>query len=259
MRRDRRALRPCAGRPGAQDAAADDRAAARDTRRLLRARLIRLAIFAVAVAGIVVGWRLSPLAEIGDVEGALDWAQSWRTSPWAPAYILTAFVVGGLLAMPVTLLVAVTGILFGATVGFPLAMAGALASASVVYLVGDWLGGDLVRRLLGNRVGSISQAFGRRGILTIALVRQIPVAPFSLVNLVAGATHIRYRDFIAGTFIGLAPGFLAITLFGTTIESTLRDPSVGSVLLLAAGGAAVVLAGWGTHWAIRRLRRSRAS
>lgn len=242
-----------------QDAAPEDRDSARETRRLLRARLVRLALFAGIIGAIVIGWRLSPLAEIGDLDGALDWAREWRSSTYAPLYMVAAFIVGGLVAVPVTLLVAVTGILFGAALGFPVAMIGALLSASVVYLLGDWLGGDIVRRLMGRRVGAISQAFGRRGILTIALVRQVPIAPFSLVNLVAGATHIRYIDFVLGTFVGLAPGFLAITLFGTTIENTLRDPSVGSVAMLAAGGAAVVMAGWATHWTITRLRRRSAS
>lgn len=247
---------PESGREAAERAA--EAPEGRAGRRLARARLIRLALVAGLVGGAVVGWRLSPAAGIADVDAALDWAQSWRASPLAPAYVVAAFVVGGLLVVPVTLLVAVTGILFGPVLGFPIAMTGALTSALVLYALGDWLGGELVRRFAGDRVGAISRAFGRRGILTVALVRQIPIAPFSLVNLVAGASHIRLRDYMLGTFVGLAPGFLAITLFGTTIESTLRDPSVESVALLAAGGAAVVLAGWGTHWAIVRLRRRRA-
>ena len=128
------------------------------------------------------------------MDAALDWAHSWRASPLAPLYVILAFVVGGLLVVPVTLLVAVTGILFGAVMGFPIAMIGALSSALVLYGLGDWLGGDLVRRFAGQRVGAISRAFGRRGILTVALIRQIPIAPFSLVNLVAGASHIRLRE-----------------------------------------------------------------
>lgn len=224
-------------------------------RRLLRARLIRLALVAGLAGGAVAGWSLSPASEIADVDAALDWAESWRASPLAPLYVILAFVLGGLVVVPVTLLVAVTGILFGAAIGFPIAMIGALTSALVLYGLGDWLGGDLVRRFAGERVGAISRAFGRRGILTVALIRQIPIAPFSLVNLVAGASHIRLRDYMIGTFVGLAPGFLAITAFGTTIESTLREPSIESVALLAVGGAAVVLVGWGTHWAIVRLRR----
>ena len=36
----------------------------------------------------------------------------------------------------------------------------------------------------------------------------LPIAPFSIVNVVAGASHIRWSDFLLGTVIGLLPGII---------------------------------------------------
>ena len=43
----------------------------------------------------------------------------------------------------------------------------------------------------------ITMALAKRGLLTMLAVHIIPVAPFTIINLVAGASHIRFRDFVA--------------------------------------------------------------
>lgn len=70
----------------------------------------------------------------------------------------------------------------------------------------------------------------------------IPVAPFTVVNLAAGASHIRFRDFVLGSLAGMTPGTLAIAVFGDRLEEAVRDPGPWSFLALAAL-AGVVLAG----------------
>jgi uncharacterized membrane protein YdjX (TVP38/TMEM64 family) len=69
----------------------------------------------------------------------------------------------------------------------------------------------------------------------------VPVAPFTVVNLVAGASDIRFRDFLVGTIIGLLPGLIALTLLGYQISELLTEPSALQLAILA-GAVAIWIA-----------------
>jgi uncharacterized membrane protein YdjX (TVP38/TMEM64 family) len=53
----------------------------------------------------------------------------------------------------------------------------------------------------------------RRGFWASALIRLVPTVPSVLINIAAGATPIRFRDFIAGTALGSVPK-MALLAFG---------------------------------------------
>jgi phosphatidylserine/phosphatidylglycerophosphate/cardiolipin synthase-like enzyme/uncharacterized membrane protein YdjX (TVP38/TMEM64 family) len=220
-------------------------------------RLLRLAVVPLALAALAAAWALTPLHDLTGIGAALDWAAGWRDSPAAPAYVLAAFVAGGLIAFPVTVLVSLAGILFGSLGGFVLGLAGSLLSASVLYLIGRAAGREAVRRLGGRAVNEVSRRIGRRGAVTVAFIRLVPIAPFSLVNLVAGASHIGFRDFLLGTLLGMAPGIFVIAVFGDRLEEALRSPDAASIALMF--GAALLVAGLAMatrSWILRRRQRA---
>jgi len=70
--------------------------------------------------------------------------------------------------------------------------------------------------------------------------RMLPLAPFTVVNVVAGASHIGLRDFLLGTAIGMLPGTLATVVFVDRIMEALRTPSAGTLISLALVAAALV-------------------
>ena len=54
-------------------------------------------------------------------------------------------------------------------------------------------------------------------------VRLVPVAPFTIVNLLAGAGHVRFRDFMIGTAVGMTPGIiLTLGIMILTVVSIVR-------------------------------------
>jgi uncharacterized membrane protein YdjX (TVP38/TMEM64 family) len=69
------------------------------------------------------------------------------------------------------------------------------------------------------------------------VIRNVPIAPFTVVNLLAGASSLRFRDYLLGTALGMAPGIAAVTLMGDRLRGVLEDPTAGNVgwLLLAVG------------------------
>jgi phospholipase D1/2 len=178
------------------------------------------------------------------VAGTLDWAQSLAHLPFWPLAMVGAYVVGGFLMFPVMVLIAVTAIVLGPIAGFFTALAGSLASAAVLFGVGRVAGRRWVRRFGGRFVNRISRRLADQGVLAMAVVRVVPVAPFTVVNLAAGASHLRFRDFMIGTILGMTPGVLAFSLLGNQLERVLRDPSPASISVTVGLAAAAVGLGW---------------
>jgi uncharacterized membrane protein YdjX (TVP38/TMEM64 family) len=120
-------------------------------------------------------------------------------------------------------------------------------SALLTFFLGRLVGRQAIERW-SSRVHRLSRRLGEKGILAVVTVRVIPIAPFSIVNLIAGATHIRAKDFFVGTVIGELPGLIALSIFVDQITSTVRHPGPGSYALLAGSAIAIV----GGVWLLRR-------
>jgi uncharacterized membrane protein YdjX (TVP38/TMEM64 family) len=65
------------------------------------------------------------------------------------------------------------------------------------------------------------------------------------VNMVAGASHIRLRDLMLGTLIGISPGTLAMTLFVDQITAALQHPKSLTFVLTGLTIVLIVLGLWG--------------
>ncbi|MEZ4599244.1 MAG: VTT domain-containing protein [Syntrophotaleaceae bacterium] len=225
----------------AQDAAENSRSAKR-----------KLVFFALAVLLLLSLWRFTPLKEYLDTETLTFLAISVRQSPLAWLYVFFAYVVGGLLFFPVTVLIVVTSALFSPLSGFFFSLAGCLGSAALTFAIGHWMGRDTIRHFAGGRLNRISKQIARKGILAIGAVRLVPIAPFTLVNLVAGASHIRFRDFFLGTLAGMVPGIAGLTIVTDRIRAFLSEPGLWNTLLLVA---LLLLVGAGGYFLKKRLSR----
>jgi uncharacterized membrane protein YdjX (TVP38/TMEM64 family) len=95
-------------------------------------------------------------------------------------------------------------------------------------------------------------------VLTIITLRIVPVAPFVVINLVAGASHISVRDFAIGTLVGLLPGLVAIALFADGLVHSIRDPNIGSFTWLTAVVLIIAVATFGMRKWLRGRQASTA-
>jgi phospholipase D1/2 len=207
----------------------------------------------LALGGLAAAWRWTPLSQYLDVAALLEQATRFAELPGAPLLAIGAFVLGGLVAFPVTLMIVLTVLSFGTVAGFLSALAGSLASALAGYGLGVLLGRHTVRRLAGGRLNRISRHLAKRGLLAVVLARVVPIAPYSLVNLVGGASHVSLRDFALGTLIGMTPGIAAITLFTDRIRAMLEEPTWQNGLTLTLVFAGIALAATVlVHWLRRR-------
>jgi uncharacterized membrane protein YdjX (TVP38/TMEM64 family) len=209
-----------------------------------RRRIVAWVVVLLTVAALAAAWRWTPLSKYLDVDTLFAAMRSFVALPGAPLLAVGGLVVGGLAMFPITLLIIVTVLAFGPVVGFFCALAGALGSAVAAYGVGAFLGRKTVRRFAGGRLNRISRRLAKRGLLAVVLARVVPVAPFTVINLVAGASHIGLRDFVLGTVIGMSPGIVAITLFTGRIRAMLENPTWANGLILAAVFGAIALVGY---------------
>jgi phospholipase D1/2 len=210
-------------------------------RQLGERRLMRSAIFLLMLAGLAVAWRWTPLGDWLDVATLVDWATPLRDHPLMPLAVIGAYVLGGVVVAPITVFIVATAIAFGPLLGFTYSLLGCLLSATLTYGIGSLIGRDTVRRFAGAQVSRLSHRLARHGLTAILLVRILPVAPFTVINVMAGASEVRFRDFILATFLGMLPGLLVMTFFGDRLESVIRDPKAESIIILVSLVVALVL------------------
>jgi uncharacterized membrane protein YdjX (TVP38/TMEM64 family) len=207
-------------------------------------RILFWMVALITLAAMAAAWRFTPLSEWLDVTTLTELAARLRGSLVTPLVVMVVFVLGGFLMVPVTAMIVISVLIFDPVVGYIYALAGSMLSAVAAYGAGAGIGRNAVRQLAGERIRKISRQLAKRGVLTILVVRVVPVAPFTIINLVAGASHIRFRDFALGTLFGMAPGILGITLVTDRAAATVRSPDWQTILTLVVVVAAVVAAGY---------------
>jgi uncharacterized membrane protein YdjX (TVP38/TMEM64 family) len=209
-----------------------------------RDRLLRLGV----VLGLLVAFALLAYGDVLGLRERLETvfalAERYRASPLGALIVLATFVLASLLLVPITALITLTAATMGPILGFSYALLGSIAAAGATFLIGRALGRERVRRLAGRRLAAVSRRLGGHGVLAVALLRLVPLAPFTVVNIVAGVSEIRLRDFVVGSGLGLMPGIAFATLFGNQLGAWLREPDalgfavlLGCLVLVVAGGA----------------------
>jgi len=217
-----------------------------------------LVIGLIVMVGLAASWRWTPLREWVDLHAVTAAAVGLRANPLAPLIIVAAFLVASLILFPASLLIMGSAFVMGSTGGFIYSLIGCLLGAAVTYGLGQMLGHAALSRMAGSRIDRVNRNLAKHGILTMTAVRLLPIAPFTIVNMVAGASHIRFWDYILGTAMGLTPAILALTLFERQMETAVREPGSGGFLIFLLLGVVLflcllVLRRWG--WAsINKLR-----
>lgn len=218
--------------------------------------MLRIAVLLLGVLTLAAAWRWGGLGDWLTMQQAEQTASWIEQNAFSPLLVILAYVIGGLLMVPITLMIIATVSVFGPWYGAGYALLGAELSAIASFALGHLLGNEALRRIAGSRVNRISQAIARRGVLTIITLRIVPVAPFSVINIIAGASAIRLRDFALGSFLGMIPGVVSIAILADRLVASLREPSPQSILILLAAIVLVILSLLGLRQWSRRKRQA---
>ena len=199
-----------------------------------------LGIF-VAVLGFWVYWLVQGAGADLSLQDVLALLREQTAHPLAPLLFVLAMVAGSLLVAPIIGMVALCGLLFEPYVASLTAIAGTLAATAVNHRIGRHFADAIAGRIPDKVAGRIDRVARSSDALTLAGLRLIPIAPFSIINLAVGAVGIRLRPFLAGTLIGMGPGILLICFSVDRARAALQgeaifDPWIAAVIALAGIG-----------------------
>jgi phosphatidylserine/phosphatidylglycerophosphate/cardiolipin synthase-like enzyme/membrane protein YqaA with SNARE-associated domain len=208
-------------------------------------------IFTAIVAAILGFWILLGIqgTENGfDLRALLDSLRKIAAHPLAPWAAVPAFVAGSLVVMPVTAMIALCGLLFEPWIAVLTATTGMLASTAVNHWIGMHFGNAISARIPNSVATRINGIAAASDAWSLAGLRLIPIAPFTVVNIVAGASGINLREFLLGSIIGMGPGIVLICLSVDRARAALSGEPVLEpwiIVAIAAAGAAIIgLRGW---------------
>jgi len=167
-------------------------------------------------------------------------AQAFPNPIAAGAVVCAIFIVAINIMTPLTLLLGATAVAFSGLQGAVTAWIAAQLSCWVGFALGRYLIGAWVTRRAG-RTARSAERVRNHGLAFTLLIRLVPMAPALVVNLIAGASRIRWRDYVVGNALGTLPAVVFFTLLGDEIRNAIRNPTGQQIAIAAA--TAVVLFG----------------
>ncbi|HEY5809551.1 MAG TPA: VTT domain-containing protein [Povalibacter sp.] len=204
----------------------------------------KIALLALAIGGLAASWQITPLAALLDAHRIMAWAREFGGNWWAPLVTMLAYTPAALTMFPRSPITLFAVVAFGPWLGFTYAMIGLEFSAWITYVVGQQLDRDTVRRVAGRKLNDVIHVLRRRGLIAITALRLVPLAPFSVEGVIAGAVGIKLWHFMIGTAIGLLPGTLVATVFGHQLEAALEQSSPINFWLLGSVVVVMIVATW---------------
>ena len=138
---------------------------------------------------------------------------------------------------PAEILDAAVGYVYGFWGGMALVMVGWALNAIVAYWIGRHAARPLLWRVIGHeRFEHLERIAETGGAAMLLTIRLIPIVPFSLFSIVAGAAHVPRGRFMWTTVVGYLPITAVFVYLGSQLEElSPTDPIlwIGAGVLIA--------------------------
>lgn len=214
---------------------------------------VRPAALLVVLVAVLVGARALGL---GDRLGEL---RSWIHSlaAWGPAVFVFLYAAATVVAVPGSALTIAAGALFGSVVGVIVVSIASTLGASLAFLASRYFAREAMSRWLAGKekFRRLDEMTERHGAMIVAIVRLVPIFPFSLLNYGFGLTRVRFWTYVFWSWLCMLPGTILYVVGADALTKGLQDGRVPWPLVGAGGLAAVILALLVRH--ARRLLKER--
>lgn len=197
----------------------------------------------------------APLLGLNGQQTVQLWLVDAARGPWGLPVVIMAFAALAFVGVPQFVLIGAAVFAFGPWLGFAYSWLGTLISAWLTFWVGRMFGARVMASVRSEGVSRFMAMVGDNGFFVSLLVRQVPTAPFIIVNMAAGITPMRQIDFLAGTAIGIIPKVALTAFAGASLLLALRGG--GLIHYVALVGIAILWIGIGwlaRGWLKRRQR-----
>jgi uncharacterized membrane protein YdjX (TVP38/TMEM64 family) len=169
------------------------------------------------------------------------WLEGYAGSPWAFAATVALFVVAAFVGAPQFILIAACVVAFGPSLGFWYSWAATVISAGVTYWLGRGPTARTLERLGGSTAARLKRFVGKNAFYASFMIRNVPSAPFIVVNMAFGATRANFWSFLIGCALGVLPKTALVAFFGGAVAAAASGDGTWTSLILA--GVAVVWLG----------------
>lgn len=220
----------------------------RDT---VKKRILVISIVILGIVGLTLLFQES-IGQFVDKERAQAYFDTIRDSPWSPLILTAVFIAASIIGVSLNVLLVASALMLNPWLTLICGLVGAQLGANVGFLMGRIWGTKLMRRFASERVQGLSRKLGERGVVSVAFLRVLPIAPFPVVNIAAGSSHLGVKVFNLGSLLGMAPGMLGVVLLADVTEKAVRQPDFWSLSLFVLVTVAFIGAVWFVRRALRR-------
>lgn len=159
-----------------------------------------------------------------------------RDTHWAYPLICIIYILSGAVLFPIMALNLATALVFGPIYGSFYALSGIILNTCVYFHVGRLGRSHISRdRFNGRKFKFINDTLQKAGVSGIAIMRLIPLAPFSVVNIAAGLTLVSFPVFLTATCLATLPGLITRAVLGDSLMQMFMKPSLENFLYLGCG------------------------
>lgn len=192
----------------------------------MRGSKIRIVGGVLLIAAIAATVLLLPVQDY--LMAFLDWAQHHKAQ--GAVLLALIYTVASVLFVPGSLLTLGAGFAFGVVWGTIAVSVGSVLGATAAFLTGRTLARGWIEQRIGRdaRFAAIDRAVAEQGFKIVLLTRLSPIFPFNLLNYAYGLTHVRLRDYVLASWLGMFPATVMFVSFGAAAKN-LADLAAGRI------------------------------
>jgi uncharacterized membrane protein YdjX (TVP38/TMEM64 family) len=225
----------------------------------MEARRWRAVLATVVVLGAMTALFAVGKSQLGlDAEARLEaWLGGFRHGPWGLPAAVIVFTVAAFFGAPQFILIAACVVAFGPWFGFLYSWIATAASAAVTYWMGRGPTARVLERHGGKTVGRLTRFVGQNAFYASFMIRNVPSAPFIVVNMAFGAARASFPGFLAGCALGVLPKTALVAFFGGSFMTAVSGDGVWSSAILAGAALAWLGLMLGVREWVRRREKAR--
>lgn len=179
-------------------------------------------------------------------------AASAQSELTATLSVIGVYLVKGVLfVIPAALVYISVGMAFSPLKAVLINIAGIAAEVSISYLIGLFLGGDYVEKMLSKNEKSkkLLELKDKYKQSTIFAVRCLPIFPIDFASLFFGSMKTGFIKYLVFSLLGLAPRIILFTILGDTIYDYIPMSLIIKIIICLIPVAVIVIV---ISWAVKK-------
>jgi uncharacterized membrane protein YdjX (TVP38/TMEM64 family) len=185
---------------------------------------VKLAILLLVIGLVICIFSFSTL-DIKELTPTNIRAYIARFGAIAPIALILAYILRSVvLVIPVSVLALTGGLAFGTWQGWAVIHVGAILGSSFAFIMARYFGREMIESsswYQKKRVSQLDEKVAANGFKFTIIARLIPLFQYDALNFSSGLSKMKYRDFLLGTMIGMAPHNLIGAMLGSEISNML--------------------------------------